>query len=113
MSENEKKPAEKKLRFARQEIVERLDREIERGDVLNLIELLDDLRRDLLKRTEDGRLFDKDLDEYQEYFSELTTVRTVMEFLERLNEFGPVSELTEARRILEERFGERAGGWLK
>lgn len=102
-----------KLQFARKDLVEQLDRDIERGEVLNLIELCDDLRRDLLRRTEDDRLLDQELEEYQEYFRELNTVRNVIFFLKRLNRYGPVSELEEARRRLEKEFGKEAGSWLK
>lgn len=99
--------------YARKDIVERLEKEISHGDVLNLIERCDDMRRTLLHRTEDGSLFDRELEEYKDFYTYLDVMQEVRSFLNWINQYGPDSQYCEARKLLVEKFGEGAESWLK
>ena len=99
--------------YARKDIVERLEEEIAHGDVMNLIDRCDDLRRTLLMHTEDGTLFDRDLDDYKEFYTFLCVLDEVVRFLTYINKYGPDTPCDEARELLIERFGKEAESWLK
>ena len=99
--------------YARKDIVERLEKEIAHGDVVNLIERCDDMRRTLLHRTEDGSLFDRELEEYKDFYTFLDVLQEVCTFLDWINQYGPKSQYSEARKLLVEKFGKGAESWLK
>ena len=99
--------------YARKDIVERLEKEIAHGDVVNLIERCDDMRRTLLHRTEDGSLFDRELEEYKDFYTFLDVLQEVCTFLDWINQYGPKSQYCEARKLLVEKFGKGAESWLK
>lgn len=99
--------------YARKDIVERLEKEISHGDVLNLIERCDDMRRTLLHRTEDGSLFDRELEEYKDFYTYLDVMQEVRSFLNWINQYGPVSNYDEAQALLVEKYGKEAATWLK
>lgn len=99
--------------YARPDIVERLEKGIGHGDVMNLIDRCDDLRRTLLMHTEDGTLFDRDLEDYKEFYTFLCVLDEVVRFLSRINKYGPDTPCDEARELLIEKFGKGAEAWLK
>ena len=87
-----------RCRFATAAIVRQLDRQIERGDVANLIDLLMNSREHLLAKTQDSSMIDCELQEYKEYFADLDTIRAVIAVLRDLNRNGP-EHLKPERRL--------------
>ena len=85
------------LQFARPNIVKQLDNDIKIGNVTNLIELLNNSREHLLAKTEDSSMIDSELNEYQEWFADLDTIRAVVDFLTDLNRFCPENLKPERR----------------
>lgn len=85
------------LQFARPNIVKLLDIAIKIGIVTNLIDLLNDCREHLLAKTEDSSMIDCELNEYQEWFADLDTIRAVVDFLTDLNMFCPENLKPERR----------------
>lgn len=87
-----------RCRFATPAIVRQLDKQIERGDVANLIDLLTNSREHLLAKTQDSSMIDCELQEYKEYFADLDTIRAVITFLRDLNRNCP-EHLKPERRL--------------
>lgn len=87
-----------RCRFATAAIVRQLDKQIERGDVANLIDLLMNSREHLLAKTQDSSMIDCELQEYKEYFADLDTIRAVIAFLRDLNRNCP-EHLKPERRL--------------
>lgn len=87
-----------RCRFATAAIVRQLDKQIERGDVANLIDLLMNSREHLLAKTQDSSMIDCELKEYKEYFADLDTIRAVLAFLRDLNRNCP-EHLKPERRL--------------
>ena len=85
------------LQFARPNIVKLLDIAIKIGIVTNLIDLLNDCREHLLAKTEDSSMIDCELNEYQEWFADLDTIRADVDFLTDLNRFCPENLKPERR----------------
>lgn len=87
-----------RCRFATAAIVRQLDKQIERGDVANLIDLLMNSREHLLAKTQDSSMIDCELKEYKEYFADLDTIRALIAFLRDLNRNCP-EHLKPERRL--------------
>lgn len=95
---NQQQQQPERCRFATAAIVRQLDRQIERGDVANLIDLLMNSREHLLAKTQDSSMIDCELQEYKEYFADLDTIRAVIAFLHDLNRNCP-EHLKPERRL--------------
>lgn len=95
---NQQQQQPERCRFATAAIVRQLDRQIERGDVANLIDLLMNSREHLLAKTQDSSMIDCELQEYKEYFADLDTIRAVIAFLRDLNRNCP-EQLKPERRL--------------
>lgn len=95
---NQQQQQPERCRFATAAIVRQLDRQIERGDVANLIDLLMNSRVHLLAKTQDSSMIDCELQEYKEYFADLDTIRAVIAFLRDLNRNCP-EHLKPERRL--------------
>ena len=95
---NQQQQQPERCRFATAAIVRQLDRQIERGDVANLIDLLMNSREHLLAKTQDSSMIDCELKEYKEYFADLDTIRAVIAFLRDLNRNCP-EHLKPERRL--------------
>lgn len=87
-----------RCRFATDNIVRKLDKQIEQGDVAYLIDLLLNSREHLLAKTQDSSMIDCELKEYKEYFADLDTIRAVIAFLRDLNRNCP-EHLKPERRL--------------
>lgn len=95
---NQQQQQPERCRFATAAIVRQLDKQIERGDVANLIDLLMNSREHLLAKTQDSSMIDCELKEYKEYFADLDTIRAVIAFLRDLNRNCP-EHLKPERRL--------------
>ena len=95
---NQQQQQPERCRFATAAIVRQLDRQIERGDVANLIDLLMNSREHLLAKTQDSSMIDCELKEYKEYFADLDTIRALIAFLRDLNRNCP-EHLKPERRL--------------
>lgn len=95
---NQQQRQPERCRFATAAIVRQLDKQIERGDVANLIDLLMNSREHLLAKTQDSSMIDCELQEYKEYFADLDTIRAVIAFLRDLNRNCP-EHLKPERRL--------------
>lgn len=95
---NQQQQQPERCRFATAAIVRQLDKQIECGDVANLIDLLMNSREHLLAKTQDSSMIDCELQEYKEYFADLDTIRAVIAFLRDLNRNCP-EHLKPERRL--------------
>lgn len=95
---NQQQQQPERCRFATAAIVRQLDKQIERGDVANLIDLLMNSREHLLAKTQDSSMIDCELKEYKEYFADLDTIRALIAFLRDLNRNCP-EHLKPERRL--------------
>lgn len=82
-------PKSEHFSFARPAIVRQLDHDIQSGQITYLIDLLTNSREHLLAKTNDGSMVDCELQEYQEWFADLDTIRAVVDFLSDLNRHCP------------------------
>jgi hypothetical protein len=82
-------PKTEHFEFARPAIVRQLDHDIQSGQITYLIDLLTNSREHLLAKTADGSMIDCELNEYQEWFADLDTIRAVIAFLSDLNRHCP------------------------
>ena len=82
-------PKAERFDFARPAIVRQLDHDIQSGQITYLIDLLTNSREHLLAKTADGSMIDCELQEYQEWFADLDTIRAVIAFLSDLNRHCP------------------------
>jgi hypothetical protein len=98
MSNNNNQQQPERCRFATDNIVRKLDKQIEQGDVAYLIDLLTNSREHLLSKTQDSSMIDCELQEYKEYFADLDTIRAVIAFLRDLNRNCP-EHLKPERRL--------------
>lgn len=82
-------PKSEHFDFARPAIVRQLDHDIQSGQITYLIDLLTNSREHLLAKTADSSMIDCELQEYQEWFADLDTIRAVVDFLNDLNRHCP------------------------